>query len=202
MLPIKLLTVLRSAGKDRATLAGYGLLNMLGSATAFIGAAGVVLFFRVLGSFSMWGSQMQNPYFLVGMIIFLTPFCLSSLGLLNISWSFTQNLVNVQMSGKSGAFIDGALTALIASPCCGPALAAAIGASFALPYAFVVVAFAFMGAGLSLPYVTLCAFPSLLKKIPRGGRWMIWVEHAGGVGILGLILWLASLLIENLTAVL
>ncbi|RYD42587.1 MAG: DUF255 domain-containing protein, partial [Verrucomicrobiaceae bacterium] len=74
--------------------------------------------------------------------------------------------------GLGGSFFSGVLATVVATPCSAPFLGVAIGAAIALPAFQFFAAFAAMAIGLSLPYLVLSVFPSLINLLPRPGAWM------------------------------
>jgi thiol:disulfide interchange protein DsbD len=82
---------------------------------------------------------------------------------------------------------------LVASPCVAPFMASAVG--FALTgnaSAFECVAIiSSVGLGMAIPYICFAMFPSLLKKLPRPGRWLELLKKILSVPMFLTVLWLA-----------
>jgi thiol:disulfide interchange protein len=150
-----------------------------------------------MGGFMMWGFHMQNPYFILGMILVLIPLALDALDIYKINWSRIQSLGSKRKSKNNylAFFMDGVLTTLIASPCAGPVMAAAISASFTLPLIYMPATFAAMGLGLGMPLLWLCLIPNLASKLPKSGNWMVWVKRSSGIGIVLMIAWLLKIVV-------
>ena len=94
-------------------------------------------------------------------------------GLFEIGTSATSVGGNLQNKrGHTGSFFSGVLATVVATPCSGPFLGVAIGATMALPALQFFTGFAFMAIGLALPYLVLSLCPALVEKLPRPGAWM------------------------------
>jgi thiol:disulfide interchange protein DsbD len=62
-------------------------------------------------------------------------------------------------------------------------------------------AFFTLALGLGFPYLILGTFSGLLKKIPRSGSWLVWVEHIFGVILVGTALFYLSLAVAPKLAI-
>lgn len=101
-------------------------------------------------------------------------------------------------SGHTGSFFSGVLATVVATPCSGPFLGVAIGATLGLPSSQFFLSFTAMALGLALPYLILSVFPSLVEKLPRPGAWMESFKQAMSFllfGSAGYFLWFYSGLI-------
>lgn len=87
-------------------------------------------------------------------------------------------LAHVRQKGFHGAFVLGAVSGLIASPCVAPALGAIliyIGTSQnMLNGAGLLVTFAY---GMGLTLILAGTFSTVLLHFPRSGKWMVFVER-------------------------
>ncbi|MFN3452555.1 MAG: protein-disulfide reductase DsbD family protein, partial [Sphingorhabdus sp.] len=75
--------------------------------------------------------------------------------------------------GLAGSFWTGVLAAVVATPCTGPFMAAAMGAALLLPTGLALLIFAGLGFGLALPFLAIAFIPALRKRMPRPGAWMV-----------------------------
>src|SRR5439155_23545002 len=92
--------------------------------------------------------------------------------------------------GAPGAFFNGALAVVLATPCTAPFLTSALGFAFAQSASMIVLVFSFVGLGLAAPYVVLSCNPALLKFLPKPGPWMQWFKVAMGFPMLATVIWL------------
>jgi thiol:disulfide interchange protein len=61
---------------------------------------------------------------------------------------------------------------VVATPCTGPFMAAAMGAALLLPVAQALLIFAGLGFGLALPFLAIAYIPALRSRMPKPGPWM------------------------------
>ena len=73
-----------------------------------------------------------------------------------------------------GAFVTGALAALVAAPCTAPFMGAALGYAATLPWLPALCIMLTLGVGMALPFMLLALVPRLGARLPRPGPWM---EH-------------------------
>ena len=147
-----------------------------------LGAA--ILGLRAGGAAVGWAFQLQDPRAILVLLLLVTAIALNLSGLFEIP---TPRFVD-SASGASGAFATGALAAIIATPCTGPFMGAALGAALILPWPAALAIFAGLGLGLSLPFLALGFVPALRKMLPKPGVWMETFRH-----ILAVPMWLTAL---------
>lgn len=92
--------------------------------------------------------------------------------------------------GWSGAFFNGVLAAVLATPCTAPFLASALAFAFLQPPLVILLFFVAIGAGLALPFVALCWEPAWLRFLPRPGVWMVRFKVGMGFPMLATAMWL------------
>ena len=92
--------------------------------------------------------------------------------------------------GPFGAFFNGVLAAVLATPCTAPMLGTAIGFAFTQPPLILLLIFLTVGLGLATPFVLLCWRPQWLKWLPKPGGWMVRFKVAMGFPILGTCVWI------------
>ncbi len=71
-----------------------------------------------------------------------------------------------------GAFVTGALAALVAAPCTAPFMGAALGFAATLPWLPALSIMLMLGVGMALPFMLLALVPRLSDRLPRPGPWM------------------------------
>ncbi len=94
-------------------------------------------------------------------------------GVFEIGTSMTR--VGGKLQGKKGytsSFFSGVLTTLIATPCSGPFLGAAMSYTLAQTAFTAMFLFTIFALGISTPYLLLSFFPALINKMPKPGAWM------------------------------
>jgi thiol:disulfide interchange protein DsbD len=66
----------------------------------------------------------------------------------------------------------GLMMAVLATPCSFAFLVGALAWALGQPLWLGTIGIVFLGVGMAAPHVVLAAFPGLIKKLPRPGRWM------------------------------
>ncbi|HYD41664.1 MAG TPA: cytochrome c biogenesis protein CcdA [Anaeromyxobacter sp.] len=164
---------------SRAQAMGLSALYVLGIAVMYsaLGLAAAL-------SGAAFGSVMQSPWVmgLVGLV--LANLALSMFGLfeLQLPSSWQARLSRVGGAGYAGSFAMGLVSGIIAAPCTGPVLAAAlafVAASGSVALG-VTVMFAY-ALGLGLLFFLIGAFS---LSLPRSGPWMETVKSVFGVALL------------------
>ena len=166
---IKIMGFVDQAGHDRKKIMMHGFAFAGGVFASFW----LLTLIMLLGGIKNWGGQLENPYVMFTLIIVMLLLAMNMYGVFEIGVGATGVGSNLtRKDGLGGSFFSGVLATVVATPCSAPFLGAALGAAVALPTFWFFISFTVMAAGLSLPYLTLSAFPGLVKKLPRPGAWM------------------------------
>lgn len=162
---------------------------------------GIAAMYTVLGvsaalSGGLFGSWLQSPWVLGGIGVLLIGLALSSFGLyqIQVPYWLTSRLGGTTGTGLISLFISGLVVGVFAAPCIGPpviALLTLVSSKADPVFGFWV--FFTLSLGLGLPYLVLGTFSGMIKKIPRSGGWLIWVERLFGVILTGAGLFYLSL---------
>src|SRR6185503_21310289 len=112
------------------------------------------------------GMQFSNAQFVVIFTVLITLVALNLFGLFEVTLSgrvmgSAGNLASKH--GPSGAFFNGVLATLLATPCTAGFLGTALGFAFAQSTGVIVLMFLAVGVGMALPYVVLSWHPAWLK---------------------------------------
>jgi thiol:disulfide interchange protein DsbD len=164
-------------------------------AHALLYVLGICITFSALGvaaalTGSLFGAAMQQPVVLAGIALLMVALALGNFGLYHVRLPS----VLVQAAGRGG---DGAFGALfmgltmgvVGAPCIGPIVAALllfVGARQSVLLGFAL--FFVLGLGMGLPYVALATAAGRLRRLPRSGAWLGWMERLFGFVLLGLAL--------------
>lgn len=169
----------------------------LGRALVYV--LGICLTFSVLGvsaalTGSLFGAALQRPAVLATIAAVLVLLAASNFGLytLRLPGPITRRLGRAG-EGMLGAFFMGLTMGVVAAPCIGPfvlALLLFVGAQQSWPLGFAL--FFALGLGMGAPYVGLAALAGRLRRLPRAGAWLAWVERLFGFLLLGLALYFAA----------
>jgi len=135
-----------------------------------------------------FGTVMQNPWVLGGVAALFLAMAASMFGAfeLQLPSSLQARLSAVGGTGYAGALAMGLVAGLIAAPCTGPVLAAAL--AFVATKGSVVYGVAIMFAyalGIGLLFFVLGAFS---VSLPKSGPWMDTVKSVFGIALLAMAL--------------
>jgi suppressor for copper-sensitivity B len=184
---LKVLSFVEQAGHDRKKILQLNVWYALGMLTVFWVLAALA---------SGWGQHFSSATFTITVTAIVFVMALSFLGVWEIPIPGFAGSGNAQKlaskEGVSGAYFKGIITTVLATPCSGPGLAAAVG--FALgesrPVAFAI--FTAMGLGMASPYLLIGFQPSLLRFLPKPGDWMDTFKQIMGFVLLGTVVWLMN----------
>jgi len=200
VLPVIALKILGFVGQARdepRQVRKLGLIYALGVLVSFLVLAALVIGVKAAGHQAGWGMQFGNPQFLVLLTALVTLVALNLFGLFEINpgarvLGAAGTLASKQ--GSAGAFFNGVLATILATPCTAPFLGAALGFAFTQTAGIIVLMFVVVGLGLASPYVILSWQPAWLKFLPKPGAWMERFKVAMGFPMLATAVWLFSLI--------
>jgi thiol:disulfide interchange protein DsbD len=183
----------RTAGDDGGRI-GRALLYVLGICLSF-SALGVAA--ALTGS--LFGAALQRPAVLGGIALVLVGLAASNFGLYQVQLpaALVQRVGRVG-EGTLGAFFMGATMGVVAAPCIAPvvvALLVFVGAQQSPALGFGL--FFTLGLGMGLPYVGLAVLAGRIRRLPRGGAWLEWMERVFGFLLLGMALYFAAPLLPS-----
>lgn len=179
------------AGEDKKTLT-----PMRGFKLSLVYVLGMALVYALLGSLmgalgaranvAIW---LQKPVVIIASAALFVALALSMFGLFSLQLPVTlQNrlnqLANRQKGGRmTGAFVMGAISALVVSPCVSAPLVGVLGfISTTGQAAMGAVALFALGLGMGIPLIVLGTTGG--KFLPKAGVWMNAVKGFFGVGLL------------------
>ncbi len=173
VLGLKVLGFVEQAGNDPKKIKMHGIAFAAGLIFCMWVLAGAILAIKYFwGQEVNWGQQMGNPYFVGGIVILLFVLGLNLAGVFEMGMFMTRAGGGEHKEGYFGSFLSGIITTLVATPCSGPFLGAAMGYTLAQPPAIAMFLFTVFGLGIALPYLILSFVPSLINLLPRPGAWM------------------------------
>jgi thiol:disulfide interchange protein len=175
---IKALSLLQSSSEERHKLRSHGFAYTAGIVASFWLIVAVLLALRAGGKEFGWGFQLQSPAFVAVLAAFLFFFALSLAGMFDFGLTLTSAGGSLaQKSGYTGSFFTGVLATVVATPCVGPFMGAAIGFALAQPAYVTFLVFTSLGLGLAAPYLALTLQPAWVRFLPRPGAWMDTVKQ-------------------------
>ena len=159
---------------------------------------GLALVYSLLGLFAgltgtMFGSVSTNPWLYLAMANVLLVAALALLDVIPVRLpaALTRRAATAGTAGRAGgAFVMGAMSGLVAAPCSAPVMAAVLTwvtttQSAALGFAYL---FAF-SLGMCALLVAVGLSAGTLGRLPRAGRWMVWVKRAFALVLIGVAQW-------------
>ena len=133
---------------------------------------GIMLALRAAGEEVGWAFQLQDPAIVLLLLLLMVAVTANLAGVFDVGGIGAGEKLTRQ-GGMSGSFWTGVLAAVVATPCTGPFMAAAMGAALLLPASLALLIFAGLGLGLALPFLAIAFIPLLRKRMPRPGPWMV-----------------------------
>ena len=197
VIALKILGFVAQAHDEPRRVRKLGLIYALGVLVSFLALAGLVIGIKAAGHRAGWGMQFGNPQFLVVLTTLITLVALNLFGVFEVNLGGRVMGAAGTLAGKhgaAGAFFNGVLATLLATPCTAPFLGAALGFAFSQNAGLIVLMFLVVGLGLAAPYVILSWHPAWLKSLPRPGPWMERFKVAMGFPMLATAVWLFSLI--------
>ena len=169
-----------------------------------LGLAIVYSSFGVASSFLgvSFGSLTQKPAVGISVAIIFALLGLSMLGLFEIAMpsKFASKIEEGKKKGRGylGAFLIGALSGVVASPCIGPLLLAilVIVASLGSVVLGFVYLFSF-ALGMGVLFIIIGTFSGILSSLPKSGSWMDFVKVVFGCIIFGGSFYFAALYMQK-----
>lgn len=196
VLPVIALKVLGFVNQSRETPERVRLLGIaygVGVITCFVGLAAAAIVVRQAGGLASWGMLLQNQVARVLLTVVITLVALNLFGVFEVvlSGRISESAGDLAArEGLSGAFFNGLLAAVLATPCTAPFMGTALAFAFTQPPLTTILVFVSLGLGLAAPFVLLCWQPGWLKLLPRPGVWMERFKVAMGFPMLATAVWL------------
>jgi len=197
VIALKILGFVGQAKDEPRQVRKLGLIYALGVLVSFLVLAGLVIGVKAAGHKAGWGMQFGNPQFLVVLTALVTLVALNLFGVFEVNpGARVMDAAGTLASkhGPAGAFFNGVLATILATPCTAPFLGAALGFAFTQTAGIIVLMFVVVGLGLASPYVVLSWQPGWLKFLPKPGVWMERFKVAMGFPMLATAVWLFSLI--------
>lgn len=171
---------------------------LLGVLCSFLGFALLIVLFKQGGNAVGWGFHMQHPW-VVALLAFLFTFiALSLMDIIPSTGRFSgigQSLIQGQ--SNTSQFMTGVLAVIVASPCTAPFMAAALGVAMVSDAVVTFTVFASLGLGFALPMTLLFLIPSLKRRLPKPGPWMVSFRQFLVFPILATVIWLVWIYMQQ-----
>ncbi len=196
VIALKILGFVNQSHGSPAEARKLGLIYGAGVLASLLVLAGLVIAVNSAGKAASWGMQFQNPLFVVAITTLVTLVALNLFGVFEVTLGAGAMGKAGDLSareGAAGAFFNGVLAVVLATPCSAPFLGIAIGFAVHQPAHLIVLVFSTVAIGLAFPYVLLSFFPQFLRFLPKPGAWMERFKNAMGFPMVATALWLLTL---------
>ncbi len=198
VIALKILGFVRQAQESPGRVRLLGLMYGAGVVASFGALGGVMVALSMAKQLVHQGILFQNSVFLVLMTFLVVVIALNLFGVFEVtlgSGGISKAGELAAKEGAGGAFFNGVLATVLATPCSAPFLGVSIG--YALrpgqsPWVTLAM-YLTAGLGLALPYVVLCLQPRWLKLLPKPGNWMVQFKKFMGFPMLATAVWLFML---------
>ena len=170
ILGLKALALAKSGGDERVARRD-ALAYSGGVIVSCVALGGVMLALRAAGQEVGWAFQLQEPRIVLLLLLLMVAVTANLAGLFEIGGVGAGDSLT-RKGGLAGSFWTGVLAAVVATPCTGPFMAAAMGAALLLPVAQALLLFAGLGFGLALPFLAIAYVPALRRMLPKPGPWL------------------------------
>lgn len=162
---------LAKAGGNETIVRRDALAYTAGVVIVATALGGLLLALRASGAAVGWAFQLQDPKIIFVLLALVTAIGFNLAGLFELpNVNFGNKLA--AKDGAVGSFWTGALAAFVATPCTGPFMAAALGATIVLPPIAALIIFAGLGVGLALPFLLIAFVPAIRNRLPKPGAWL------------------------------
>ncbi len=193
VIALKILGFVNQSREEPRRVRQLGAVYGLGVLVSFLVLTGLAIGAQRAGGVANWGDAFRNPQFQVILTILMTLIALNLFGVFEITLRGKALGAASELSAKPGfpgAFFNGVLATLLATPCTAPFLGVALAFAFTQPPQITILVFLAVGLGLAFPFVLLCCNPRLLKLMPKPGAWMEKFKNAMGFPMLATAVWL------------
>ncbi len=163
---------LAKAGSSEAAARADAFAYSAGVILSCVALGGLMLLLRAGGEQVGWAFQLQEPRFVLFLLLVMVTVTANLAGLFELR-GFDVGQTLTRSPGLFGSFWTGVLAALIATPCTGPFMAAALGAALLLPVIAAMALFVALGLGIALPFLMIAYIPALRSHLPKAGPWLI-----------------------------
>ncbi|MCH7728481.1 MAG: thioredoxin family protein, partial [Planctomycetes bacterium] len=190
---LKIMTFAQQGGDSRRRVFKLNLWYTFGMLAVFW-----VLATLAVAAGLSWGQQFSSVAFNAVLASVVFVFALSFLGVWEIP---IPGFVGsgkagelAQREGAVGAISKGVLTTVLATPCSGPLLGAALTWAVMQPPLLTYLTFTFVGLGMASPYLVVGVFPKLIGFLPKPGPWMDTFKQIMGFVLLATVVYLLTII--------
>ena len=191
VISMKALSIAKAAHDDVKIIRRNAWFYTFGVIATFLLLTIILLGLKAAGSQIGWGFQLQSPVLVGFLALLLFAIGLNLLGMFEIG-SGLQNFGSETATGggAKGAFFTGALAVIVATPCTAPFMAGAVGYALAQPALVTLIIFFALAVGFALPFLLIAYVPSILRRLPKPGLWMVRFKELLSFPMFAAAIWL------------
>ncbi len=177
IISMKIFGIVKASGDSdssgSASIKKHGILFASGTIITFLTLGSVLLILRQSMADVGWGFYMQEPKFVVGILIAFLLCALNFFGVYNFALPGMPRM-KLHIKGEYvKSFFSGVFGALVSAACVGPFAGISIASALLYGNTFESECiFAALGIGVAFPFLAISLFPSAVKIFPRPGNWM------------------------------
>ncbi len=193
VIALKVLSFVNQSKESPHRTKSLGLLYGVGVLVSFLTLSLFAIGVQSTGGLASWGMALQNQVFRAVLTVVVTLVALNLFGVFEVTLHGGVMGAASQLTSKEGfggAFFNGVLATVLATPCTAPFLGAALAFAFTQPAAITCLLFLTAGAGFASPFVLLCWNPAWIRWLPKPGVWMLRFKVAMGFPMLATAVWL------------
>jgi thiol:disulfide interchange protein DsbD len=201
IIPIRIFSIVSLAGESRRKYVSMGLAFAAGILAFFLALAVVSTVLRVAtGEALNVSDHFQYAGVRIALALLMVALAAFMFGAFDVA--VPGKLASAEAGGKSRfAHVKsagmGLMMAILATPCSFGLLLVSLAWAQVQPPWVGAAVFAVMGLGMAAPHAALVAFPQLVEKLPKPGRWMELFKQAMGFPLVGVAVWLFSTLTDD-----
>ena len=191
VLSIKLFGLVGMASQSGRPAKRHALLFGAGILLSMWALVGALLALRAAGNEIGWGYQLQSPVVVSLLSLVMLAAALNMAGVFTIG-PVGGRLLSVadRQSGPVQDVMSGALVVLLATPCSAPFISPAAGYALASGTVPAFTVFTAIALGLAWPVVLIAFAPSLHRRVPKPGPWMLTLRQFLVFPLLATAAWL------------
>ncbi len=200
VIPLRILGIVAMAHDSRRRFVTLGLAFAAGMLLFFAGVAGVSLTLRLATDQAInISDHFQYPAVRIALAMVMVALAANLFGAFNITVPSKLAAAEgaAQREGHLKSIGMGFMMAVLATPCSFAYLLTAMAWAQLQPPLLGTIAILTVGVGMAAPHAMLAAFPKLVSKLPKPGRWMELFKQSMGFALLPVSIWLISTLSDN-----
>ena len=193
VIALKVLSFVNQSKEEPGRVRLLGITYGVGVLASFLALGLMAIGAQKAGGLASWGMALQNQVFRALLTMVVALVALNLFGVFEVTLHGGVMGAASQLTAKEGtggAFFNGVLATVLATPCTAPFLGVALAFAFTQPAPVTILLFLTAGAGLAAPFVLLCWNPRWMRWMPRPGGWMVRFKVAMGFPMMATAVWL------------